>query len=121
MKICIPTSDDLGLKSAISGHFGGAPFFLIVDTDSESLQSVKNQNEHHSHGMCQPLKSLAGHEIDAVVCTGIGAGALNKLNASGIKVFKAEGKTVEELVAASKNNSLPEFSAKTVCTTHDCH
>ncbi|MBU1355515.1 MAG: NifB/NifX family molybdenum-iron cluster-binding protein [Candidatus Edwardsbacteria bacterium] len=121
MKLCIPTSDDLGLKSAISGHFGGAPFFLIVDTETGSLQSVKNQNEHHSHGMCQPLKSLAGHEIDAVVCAGIGAGALNKLNASGIKILKATGKTVEQLVAAFKNNSLPEFSAITVCTTHDCH
>ncbi len=121
MKICIPTSDDLGLKSSISGHFGGAPFFLIVDTETSELTPVKNQNQHHSHGMCQPLKSLAGHEIDAVVCTGIGAGALNKLNASGIKVLKATGTTVEQLVAAYKSNSLPEFPDQTVCTTHSCH
>lgn len=121
MKLCIPTSDDLGLKSGISGHFGSAPFFLIVDTESGSPQSVKNQNEHHSHGMCQPLKALAGQEIDAVVCTGIGAGALNKLNDSGIKVFKAEGSSVEELLTAFKENKLPEFTAHSVCTTHGCH
>lgn len=121
MKLCIPVSQDLGLKSAISGHFGGAPLFVIIDTETGSLQSVKNQNEHHSHGMCHPLKSLAGHEIDAVVCVGIGAGALNKLNASGIKVFKSDGKTVEDLVGAFKNSSLSEFSPNTVCTTHDCH
>ncbi len=44
MKVCIPTSDDLGLKSAISGHFGGAPFFLIVDTDNR-LPAVGKEPE----------------------------------------------------------------------------
>ncbi len=121
MKLCIPISQDLGLKSAVSEHFGGAPLFLIVDTETSELRAVKNQNEHHTHGMCQPLKSLSGHEIDAVVCGGIGAGALNRLNASRIRVFKATGETVEELMAAFKNNSLTEFSVKTVCTDHSCH
>jgi len=121
MKICIPTSQDLGLRSAVSEHFGGAPVFLIVDTETSEIRPVKNQNEHHAHGMCQPLKSLAGHEIDAVVCAGIGAGALNKLNSSGIRVFKSGGGTVEELLSALKGNSLPEFSAQSVCAHHGCH
>jgi len=121
MKICIPTSQDLGLRSVVGEHFGGAPIFLIVDTETSEFKSAKNQNEHHAHGMCQPLKSLAGHEIDAVVCAGIGAGALNKLNSSGIRVFKTGGGTVEELLPAFQSNSLPEFTTRSVCAHHGCH
>jgi predicted Fe-Mo cluster-binding NifX family protein len=121
MKLCIPVSRDQGLKSAVSAHFGGAPYFVIVDTEDSGLKTVKNENEHHAHGMCHPLKSLSGHDIDAVVCSGIGAGALGKLNASGIKVFQGSHQTVEDLLAAFKKEGLPEFSPGTVCTHHGCH
>lgn len=121
MKLCIPTNDDNGLESSVCEHFGGAPFFMIADTETGAVTSLVNHNEHHAHGMCQPLKSLAGHVVDAVVCSGIGAGALNKLNASGIKVLMASGRTVRDLLDTHKKNSLPEFQPGSVCAHHGCH
>lgn len=121
MKLCIPIMEDHGLKSVISDHFGGAPFFMIVDTENNGPQTIKNENEHHAHGMCQPIKSLSGYEIDAVVCSGIGAGALNKLNASGIKVFKSSRGKVEDLLTAFNQGGLPEFTPGTTCSHHGNH
>jgi hypothetical protein len=34
MKICIPTHDERGLQSEVFGHFGSAPFFTLVDSES---------------------------------------------------------------------------------------
>lgn len=121
MRLCIPTLASQGLKSTVSPHFGGAPYFVIVDTDNNAVEAVRNQNEHHTHGMCHPLKSLEGRLIDAVICSGIGAGALNKLNQAGIKVYKTNGQTVEELVNNFKSSKLEEMKPDQVCQSHGCH
>ena len=34
MNLCIPITEDQGLQSPVSGHFGSAPYFMIVDTGS---------------------------------------------------------------------------------------
>jgi predicted Fe-Mo cluster-binding NifX family protein len=62
MQICIPVMDDRGLDSPVSAHFGSAPAFMIVDTDSGHCRIIANNNHHHAHGMCQPLAAFKdGH------------------------------------------------------------
>ncbi len=34
MNICIPVNEDKGLQSPVCAHFGSAPAFMIVDTES---------------------------------------------------------------------------------------
>ena len=65
MHICIPVLDDRGLDSQVSAHFGSAPGFMIVDTESGSCRLIGNGNQHHAHGMCQPLAALAGEPVTA--------------------------------------------------------
>ena len=36
MKICIPVNENNGVDSSVSAHFGSAPFFMIVDSDTGS-------------------------------------------------------------------------------------
>lgn len=121
MKLCIPARSDEGLKASVSEHFGGAPYFAIVDTANGSCSVVTNHNEHHSHGMCHPLRALQGLEIDAVACPAIGAGAIGKLAAAGIKVYRADGATVADIAAAGKDGSLAEITAADTCARHGCH
>ncbi|MDD5011936.1 MAG: NifB/NifX family molybdenum-iron cluster-binding protein [Phycisphaerae bacterium] len=118
MKICIPVIEDKGLKSRVCEHFGSAPLFLIVDTDSNELNAIQNQNLHHAHGMCQPLKALAGTNVEGVVVGGIGMGALVKLQAANIKVYLSEKPTVEETIAALKSGGLREVTPETACGHH---
>jgi predicted Fe-Mo cluster-binding NifX family protein len=116
--ICIPVNQDQGLASAVCAHFGSAPFFMLVDTDTGACRALANLNQHHAHGMCQPLAALGGEQIDAIVVGGIGMGALSKLMAAGMGVFRAEHATVEETVAALRNGQLQAMTPAAACGHH---
>ena len=76
MKICSPVHNDNGIDSAVYNHFGSAPVFVVYDTDTSSIESINNQDQHHTHGACNPMKALDNQKVDAIVVGGIGAGAL---------------------------------------------
>lgn len=118
MKVCFPIEKDQGLASVVSGHFGSAPLFMLVDTESKQATAIGNSDRHHSHGACNPLKALEGQRIDGIVVGSIGAGALNHLMRSGLRVYKAQGATVQENVEMIGSNSLPEFSGRDCCPGH---
>ena len=121
MKICIPITENEGLKSKINAHFGSAPCFLIYDTASENFGIINNSDSHHSHGMCHPLKALENKDINAVVCGGMGARAVQKLNEGGIKAYKVSAGTVEDTVTQYKDGTLEEITIKNACIDHSCH
>jgi predicted Fe-Mo cluster-binding NifX family protein len=121
MFICIPVEDNNELASRVCAHFGSAPGFMIVDTDTGSCRAIANQNQHHGHGMCAPLASLQGETIDGMVVGGIGMGALVKLNAAGITVYRAEHETVAETVDAFKAGTLQPMQPGMACAQHGQH
>jgi predicted Fe-Mo cluster-binding NifX family protein len=121
MKLCVPIMDNLGLDSPVSAHFGSAPGFAIADTENGDVLVIANQNQHHAHGMCQPLAALAGHQIDALLVGGIGQGALAKLNAGGIRVYLAGVATIREAVEAYKAGTLQPVIPGTACAHHGPH
>lgn len=118
MNICIPVEDDRGLDSPVCAHFGSAPLFMIVDTETRSCRALPNTNQHHGHGMCMPLASLDGEKVDALVVGGIGMGALNKLQARGINVFLSDRPTVREAVDAHGEGRLRPVTPETACAQH---
>ena len=118
MKLCLPVTENSGIESKVSEHFGSAPYFMIVDTDTLDCNAITNTNEHHNHGMCQPLAILAGYKFDGIVVGGIGSGALNKLQSAGIKVYRTNFSTIKETVNGYKNNSLQEVTPQTACSHH---
>ena len=118
MKICFPTEDLQGLDSKVYGHFGTASGFVIADTETQGFEEIKNGDQHHEHGMCQPLKALGGRSVDAVAVGGIGAGALMKLQAQGVRVYRVTVGTVGENLEFIRSGKLPEFDAKFTCAGH---
>lgn len=118
MKICFPVLKAEGMESEVYGHFGSAPAFIVVETDSNNVTTIKNKDQHHAHGACNPLRALNNQKVDAVIVGGIGAGALNKLNQSGIRVFQAQATTVKENISMLKAKNLPEFTLQQCCSGH---
>lgn len=118
MKVCFPTENLNAMDSVVFEHFGSAPGFVIVDTESQSVEEINNSDLHHAHGMCQPLKALGGHAVDAVAVGGIGMGALMKLLTQGIKVYQAEKGTVGRNIALILKEELPEFDPGFTCGGH---
>ena len=120
MKVCIPVKENKGLESIAYNHFGSAPFFLIYDLESEEMKVIENEDLHHAHGMCQPLKALGGEKVDAILVGGIGAGALMKLGHQGIKAYRVANETVLQNIELLKRNELMLFGMNDGCSQHDC-
>lgn len=120
MKICIPVKENNCLESIPYNHFGSAPFFLVVDTETNDVTAINNGDLNHEHGKCQPIKAIGGADIDVVLVLGIGAGAINKLNSMGVKVFKANPTSLKENIDLFNDNKLLEFSPANSCTGHNC-
>jgi len=118
MRICFPSVNLEGLESRVYEHFGSAPSFVIVDTETQTVEEISNNDLHHVHGMCQPLKALGGREVDAVAVGGIGMGALMKLQDQGIRVYRAAEGTVGENIGLILKKKLPEFNAGLTCAGH---
>jgi predicted Fe-Mo cluster-binding NifX family protein len=118
MNICIPVNADEGLASPVCAHFGSAPFFMIVDTENGACRAIPNRNLHHAHGMCQPLAAIAGEDIGAIVVGGIGMGALGKLMAAGLDVYRAEQPTVGQTIEAFNGGTLRAMDPATACGHH---
>jgi predicted Fe-Mo cluster-binding NifX family protein len=118
MKIAIPVGKCCGLESPVYGHFGSAPAFVLVDSETMSIESLGNRDQAHVHGQCNPMKALAGMKPDAVAVSGIGAGALLGLREAGIRVFQSAGTTVAEVVALLRKGDLKEMDWENTCTGH---
>jgi predicted Fe-Mo cluster-binding NifX family protein len=118
MRVCFPVQKDEGVASAVFNHFGSAPAFVVVDTDSKALSTIANGDRHHAQGACNPLKALDNQQIDAVVVGGIGAGALSRLTQAGIKVYRASSGTIQENLALFIDRGLAEYTPQVSCSGH---
>lgn len=126
MKIAFPINENKGLESSVHGHFGSAPTFILVDRDIGCFEAVENVNASHEHGQCRPMQAVGGRAFDGVVVGGIGAGALRKLQAEGIKVFRGIEGSVKDNLELLKSGKLPEFLFEMTCAGHQhdgggCH
>lgn len=118
MRVCFPVQANQGLESQVYGHFGSAPGFVLVDTESSEVTSIDNGDRIHEHGACNPIAGLAGHQVDAVVVGGIGGGALHKLNAAGVRVFQGQEGTIAANLALFRADALTEYAPGHTCVGH---
>jgi len=136
MKIGIPALTDEGLGSQVSGHFGRAPYFVIVDTDLKSVDIISNDNpahsegghkkheHHHEHGHSHghhhghAFRLISLKNLDVMICSGIGRRAIMNFKGSGIKVYSGATGTVEETIKSFENGSLKEANEENGCDHH---
>lgn len=115
MKVCIPAQDSKGLDGTPYGHFGSASHFVVHDTGTGETEIVGNADAHHAHGMCHPLSVIEGRHIEAIIVGGIGAGAIRKLQAGGVRVYRAAAGTIRENVDLLTSGKLEELSVENAC------
>lgn len=118
MKVAFPTQQNFGLSSPLFNHFGSAVFFIVADTETHQFETVVNPDRDHVHGQCSPLKALNGTPVDAIVVGGIGKGAMMKLQAANIKVYRGVEGNVSENLERIKAGRLIDFSMDLTCSGH---
>jgi predicted Fe-Mo cluster-binding NifX family protein len=116
MKICIPTEGDEGLGAAVAGHWGRAPFLTLVDTESGEVSIVANAP--HGEGHCNPMGSLEGRGVQAILCSGVGRRAVAALESAGIQVLVTGADRVDEAVAALRTGAVRVLEADGACGGH---
>jgi len=122
MIICIPTTTIEGKTALVHEHFGSAPFFTLVDSETDKVEAIANSGHEHAHGMCQPLSVFADRHIDIVVCGGMGTRAVQKLNQGGIRAYRAVPGTVASVLEQFAAGRLEEITAANACSHHQgCH
>jgi predicted Fe-Mo cluster-binding NifX family protein len=115
MKLCLPTVNEQGLTGRLSPHFGSAPFFTVVDTETNAVEVVSNGHAQHEHGTCMPTAALAARDVDAVACRGLGRHAFAALEASGIAVYWTEEWGVAGALEAFRAGRLARMVSEQVC------
>lgn len=118
MKLCIPVKQKDGKESSVYSHFGSAPAFLIFDTNSKEEIIIDNSNMNHDHGACNPIQTIGGSNVEAVIVGGLGGGAISKLKANNIKVFQSVKGTVEFNIEMFNKSLLTELTMEHACTQH---
>ena len=108
MNICIPIEEDKGLQSEICIHFGSAPRFIVVDTDTLSYRVVSGAESG-------PVDFITRDPIDSVVVGGIGVRSLCELKEAGVDVVSTREDRVDDIVASFKEGDVSEVNLDHTC------
>lgn len=115
MKICV-TAGASGLDAPMDPRFGRCPFFVIVDTDSMSENSVANSNVNATSGAgIQAAQEISKQGAVALVTGNVGPNAMQTLSAAGIEVYQYQGAgSVREVVEKFKRGELTKIADASV-------
>ena len=117
VRIVVPVSDEKGIDSRLSQHFGRAPFYAIIDLDENGKiigsGTIANTSEHFG-GVGLPPDRILQLRPKALVTYGLGSKALKMFQDANVAVLRTEANTVKEVVNAYNNDELQEL-------TEGCH
>lgn len=116
MRLCIPTEDDAGLTARISGHFGAARWFTLIDSETGTTRSVANREHGHRPGSCDAADSISGLGAEAVVCVGMGRRAFASMRRAGLPVYVTQSSTVGDAVAEFEMDILSPLLDEEACS-----
>jgi predicted Fe-Mo cluster-binding NifX family protein len=110
MKIAVPYEN-----GQIFGHFGKTEAFKIYDVSGDSVKSEIVSTDGRGHHDLAPF--LKEHDVEAVVCGGMGTGMVNALTACGIAIYGGNEGDCDEAVRQFLKGSLqPKVEA---CHCHE--
>ncbi|MDD1779262.1 MAG: hypothetical protein LUQ65_13935 [Candidatus Helarchaeota archaeon] len=100
MRVAIPIKKDEGLNSKISGHFGQAEYFIIIDLNVTEIPSnlsptdINHWSSHHFVVQSQPEQGcttrvdlLIGNKIDILLVEAIGGKPFSLFKRHGVTIY----------------------------------
>jgi cation diffusion facilitator family transporter len=114
LSVVIPVEEINGLDSRIHGHFGRAPYFIILKLDDKGGVEIEDfyYNEFlgekdRIHIGVKVIKALINHDLDLVFTPKIGEISFYMLKDKFIDIYKAEaGATVREIIERYRNRQI---------------
>ena len=117
IRIAIPCMAPGGLKSEMSGHFGHADNFTIVNLEGHKIASAEViDNPPHTQGGCMaPVQMLKNCGVNSIIVGGLGARPLMGFRQAGIRVIAGAAGTVESVLNAYIEGKLATAGEDVVC------
>ena len=107
MRIAIPCSNNNGLKSEISMHFGRSPYYAFVDVEGNKIKNFEILPVPFAeHGPGDLPNFVKENKGDVVIAYGMGGRAIDFFNRLGIEIITGASGTVKEVVDAFLKNRL---------------
>jgi len=114
MKLCI-SSTGPHLEASVDPRFGRCQYFLFVDTETMSFESVVNPALMAGGGAGVQAAQLTVNKGAEVILTGnIGPNAFQALQAAGLKIATGVTGSVKEVIEKFKKGELQYTGTPTV-------
>ncbi|MFW6141232.1 MAG: NifB/NifX family molybdenum-iron cluster-binding protein [Candidatus Saliniplasma sp.] len=113
MKIAVSASCP-DMESTVDLRFGRCPYFIIVDTEEDEVETWENKYKDGMGGVGpQVVQALAEMDVDTVITGNLGPNASRALDSAEIDVYIADGK-ISDVVEKFKNGELEKLESQTV-------
>jgi len=116
--IIIPVEDINGLDSRVYGHFGRAPYFIILKLANSGLEiedfyyNEFIKEKERIHVGIKVINAVIKHRLDIVFTPKIGEISFYMLKDHFVDIYRAEeGATVREVIEKLKNNQSEPLTA----------
>ncbi|MCI0511593.1 NifB/NifX family molybdenum-iron cluster-binding protein [candidate division KSB1 bacterium] len=110
MKIAI-TAANTDLQSPIDPRFGRALYFILVDPQTLTFETLENSGVAAAHGAgIQAAQLLSSHGVTTLITGQVGPNAFQTLTAAGIQIFQTLSGTVAQAIEAFKAGQLPAIT-----------
>jgi predicted Fe-Mo cluster-binding NifX family protein len=117
MKIAVPVTKE----NQIDGHFGHCESYgVFTISEKNEISDVKNVGSPEGCGCKSDIASvLAADGVTVMLAGGIGGGAINVLNNSGIEVVRGCSGDATEVVKLYLSGSVADSGSS--CHKHEAH
>ena len=114
MKICLTSQGD-NLGSQVDSRFGRCQYFILVDTETLELETIKNPNSDVSGGAGIVSGQLvASKHVKAVITGNVGPNAFQTLQAAGIDVITGASGNIKEVIEKYKKGEFKPVQGPSV-------
>jgi len=120
MKLTFPTNDDKGLDSQLADHFGRAPTFTIIDSETEELKVIDNSGEHFGGRQSAPVL-VVNHGTNVLICKALGRKAIARFGELGIDIYITDKLTVKNALEAYRKDELQKATESEACADSKHH
>ncbi|MFW6437088.1 MAG: NifB/NifX family molybdenum-iron cluster-binding protein, partial [Halococcoides sp.] len=105
MLVCVPSLEDGTRESPLSPHFGRAPSYSLVDTETGAVEVIENDG-HHQGGHRSPPNIIAESGADALVVGNLGQRAVQRFDEMEIAVYCGAEGTVGDAIEQFEDEAL---------------
>lgn len=110
MKIAFPATGT-DVSCLLDGRFGRAPRFLVVDTETNSYQTIENDgNADASQGAgIQSAQAVIAAGATVLVSSHCGPKAFKVFHAAGVRILQADIAPISDLMDKFRLGVLPQM------------